>query len=198
MLLRVDCLPNAVGKQPSIPLIYLGGGWTLNWWWWWWWWTCFMKGLIVWSINQSTIVGQLTVNWPPIWKKSIDHQNIGGQSTFFGGQLTWVVNKLIGIQDTIVYEAQWNGTGFETWLTFIFIFRALGLDIFNWFRQFGTIRKNPRFGDSVFGNPGRTSKTPGRKESSKCLVQLYSPHYMPSENPPNCFISSRRYVLETK
>ena len=30
MLLRVDCLPNAVGKQPSIPLIYLGGGWTLN------------------------------------------------------------------------------------------------------------------------------------------------------------------------
>ena len=28
MLLKVDCLPNAVGKQPSIPLIYLGGGWT--------------------------------------------------------------------------------------------------------------------------------------------------------------------------
>ena len=25
MLLKVDCLPNAVGKQPSIPLIYLGG-----------------------------------------------------------------------------------------------------------------------------------------------------------------------------
>ena len=24
MLLKVDCLPNAVGKQPSIPLIYLG------------------------------------------------------------------------------------------------------------------------------------------------------------------------------
>ena len=23
MLLKVDCLPNAVGKQPSIPLIYL-------------------------------------------------------------------------------------------------------------------------------------------------------------------------------
>ena len=37
MLLKVDCLPNAVGKQPSIPLIYLGGKWTLNWWWWWWW-----------------------------------------------------------------------------------------------------------------------------------------------------------------
>ena len=36
-----DCLPNAnaVGKQPSIPLHYLGTGWTLNWWWWWWWWT---------------------------------------------------------------------------------------------------------------------------------------------------------------
>ena len=24
MLLKVDCLPNAVGKQPSIPLIHLG------------------------------------------------------------------------------------------------------------------------------------------------------------------------------
>ena len=35
MLLKVDCLPNAVGKQPSIPLIYLGRKWTLNWWWWW-------------------------------------------------------------------------------------------------------------------------------------------------------------------
>ena len=39
MLLKVDRLPNAVGKQPSIPLIYLGRKWTLNrWWWWWWWW----------------------------------------------------------------------------------------------------------------------------------------------------------------
>ena len=37
--LKVDCLPNAVGKQPSIPLIYLGRKWTLNWWWWWWWWS---------------------------------------------------------------------------------------------------------------------------------------------------------------
>ena len=34
-VLKVDCLPNAVGKQPSIPLIYLGRKWTLNWWWWW-------------------------------------------------------------------------------------------------------------------------------------------------------------------
>ena len=40
MLLKIDCLPNAVGKQPSIPLIYLGRKWTLNWWWWWWWWWC--------------------------------------------------------------------------------------------------------------------------------------------------------------
>ena len=24
MLLKADCLPNTVGKQPSIPLIYLG------------------------------------------------------------------------------------------------------------------------------------------------------------------------------
>ena len=38
MLLKVDCLPNAVGKQPSIPLIYLGRKLTLNWSWWWWWW----------------------------------------------------------------------------------------------------------------------------------------------------------------
>ena len=29
---KVDCLPNAVGKQPSIPLIYLGRKWTLNFW----------------------------------------------------------------------------------------------------------------------------------------------------------------------
>ena len=36
-MLKVDCLPNAVGKQPSIPLIYLGRKWTLNWWWWWIW-----------------------------------------------------------------------------------------------------------------------------------------------------------------
>ena len=34
MLLKVDCRPIAVGKQPSIPLIYLGRKWTLNWWWW--------------------------------------------------------------------------------------------------------------------------------------------------------------------
>ena len=40
MLLKVDCLPNAVGKQPSIPLIYLGRKWTLNWWWWWWQYMC--------------------------------------------------------------------------------------------------------------------------------------------------------------
>ena len=31
MLLKVDCLPNAVGKQPSIPLIDLGRNWTGNW-----------------------------------------------------------------------------------------------------------------------------------------------------------------------
>ena len=30
MLLKVDCLPNAVGKQPSIPLIDLGRKWTLR------------------------------------------------------------------------------------------------------------------------------------------------------------------------
>ena len=29
-LLKVGCLPYAVGKQPSIPLIYLGKTWTLN------------------------------------------------------------------------------------------------------------------------------------------------------------------------
>ena len=36
MLLNVDRLPNAVGKQPSIMLIDLGRKWPLNWWWWWW------------------------------------------------------------------------------------------------------------------------------------------------------------------
>ena len=30
MLLKVDCLPNAVGKQTSILLINLGRKWTLN------------------------------------------------------------------------------------------------------------------------------------------------------------------------
>ena len=59
-------------------------------------------------------------------------------------------------KNTIVYAAQWNGTGFETWLIFIFIFWQLGLDIINWFRQFNTFHENPHFGDSVFGNPGRT------------------------------------------
>ena len=33
MFLKVDCLPNAVGKQPSIPLIILGRKWTLSRWW---------------------------------------------------------------------------------------------------------------------------------------------------------------------
>ena len=31
--LTVGCLPYAVGKQPSIPLINLGRTWTLKWWW---------------------------------------------------------------------------------------------------------------------------------------------------------------------
>ena len=30
MLPKVDCLPNAVGKQPSMPLIDLGRKWTLS------------------------------------------------------------------------------------------------------------------------------------------------------------------------
>ena len=55
MLLKVDCLPNAVGKQPSIPLIYLGRKWTLNWWWWWWWW---------WSLG----------NWSPLHTVSCRHE----------------------------------------------------------------------------------------------------------------------------
>ena len=37
MLLKVDCLLNAVGKQPSIFLIDLGRKWMLGCWWWWWW-----------------------------------------------------------------------------------------------------------------------------------------------------------------
>ena len=45
MLLKVDCLPNAVGKQPSMPLIDLGRKWTLSWWWWWWWWWL-IKGMV--------------------------------------------------------------------------------------------------------------------------------------------------------
>ena len=30
MLLKVDCLPKAVGKQSSIPVIDLGRNWTLS------------------------------------------------------------------------------------------------------------------------------------------------------------------------
>ena len=57
MLVKVDCLPNAVGKQPSIPLIYLGRKWTLNWWWWWWFiqiltWTLLHGNGICWSGHQ--------------------------------------------------------------------------------------------------------------------------------------------------
>ena len=55
MLLKVDCLPNAVGKQPSIPLIYLGRKWTLNWWW------C-MPPDIQYSILYSSL-WQFTVIW---------------------------------------------------------------------------------------------------------------------------------------
>ena len=39
MLLKVDCLLNAFGKQPFILLSNLGRKWTLSWWWWWWWWS---------------------------------------------------------------------------------------------------------------------------------------------------------------
>ena len=49
MLLKVDCLPNAVWNQPSIPLIYFGRKWTLNWWWWWWW--CPLQ--IFWKKNRT-------------------------------------------------------------------------------------------------------------------------------------------------
>ena len=31
--LKIGCLPNAVGKQPSLPLIDLGRKWILSWWW---------------------------------------------------------------------------------------------------------------------------------------------------------------------
>ena len=47
MLLN-DCLLNAVGKQPSIPLIDLGRKWSLRWWWWWWWWWW-------WSLISTTL-----------------------------------------------------------------------------------------------------------------------------------------------
>ena len=35
MTLQVSCLPYALGKQLTIPLINLGRKWTLRWWWWW-------------------------------------------------------------------------------------------------------------------------------------------------------------------
>ena len=65
MLLKVDCLPNAVGKQPSIPLIYLGRKWTLKWWWWWWWNNCFQ------DTTKATLISH-----PSIWQLST-HGNIG-------------------------------------------------------------------------------------------------------------------------
>ena len=43
------CLPYAVGKQLSIPLINLGRKWKLRWWWWWWF-ICFsLIELIYWK-----------------------------------------------------------------------------------------------------------------------------------------------------
>ena len=70
MLLKVDCLPNAVGKQPSIPLIYLGRKWTLNWWWWWWWctWLRFANDAAIVSNNSSDAQSLLNIfvawcNW---------------------------------------------------------------------------------------------------------------------------------------
>ena len=64
MLLKVDCLPNAVGKQPSIPLIYLGKKWTLNWWWWWWWW--WWWSVRSWNISRLTSVHRSQIMKAPI------------------------------------------------------------------------------------------------------------------------------------
>ena len=58
MWLTVDCLPNAVGKQPSIPLIYLGRKWTLNWWWWWWWWLSHGKVILIESCNWTDFISE--------------------------------------------------------------------------------------------------------------------------------------------
>ena len=86
ILLKVDCLPNAVGKQPSIPLIYLGRKWTLNWWWWWWWWwTWFWPSIhpitfiIIWMVVNMLRTG-LLVN-------DLDHTQV--QLFFFAECLVW-------------------------------------------------------------------------------------------------------------
>ena len=70
MLLKVDCLPNAVGKQPSITLIYLGRKCTLNWWWWWWW----SQLIYIWArlymsqlyMSQTNTVSTLQNLWPVV------------------------------------------------------------------------------------------------------------------------------------
>ena len=65
-LLKVGCLPYAVGKQPSIPLIDLGRTWTLNWWWWWCHW---IKVGYKWFAHK--IVPLLWIPWYP-WLREVD------------------------------------------------------------------------------------------------------------------------------
>ena len=54
--LKVGCLPYAVEKQPSIPLINLGKKWTLSWWWWWLFW---YLGGVMWTVSLL---------WTASWK----------------------------------------------------------------------------------------------------------------------------------
>ena len=60
VLLKVDCLPDAVGKQPSIPSINLERKWTLNWWWWWW---CEYSNFS----HHHTNIPTHQLNWNVIW-----------------------------------------------------------------------------------------------------------------------------------
>ena len=60
VLLKVDCLPDAVGKQPTIPLINLERKWTLNWWWWWW---CEYSNFS----HHHTNIPTHQLNWNVIW-----------------------------------------------------------------------------------------------------------------------------------
>ena len=106
MLLKVDCLPNAVGKQPSIPLIYLGRKWTLNWWWWWWW--TFL--LYVYGIVYITALNGITSAWFVV--------GFGGLTPSVASHppsLYWPPEKIVEISQKYIADPPLVFTQIEYW-----------------------------------------------------------------------------------
>ena len=93
MLLKVDCLPNAVGKQPSIPLINLGRKWTLNMM------MMIMMMMIFYKLNfASASVFQVQFRWKIWLKHNLTHKFIIG----------WSNNSINSISVLIQFQYQSN------------------------------------------------------------------------------------------